>query len=270
MGSTLQERLDAAVTSLSKFRDKRPEIAVVLGSGLGAFAESLRGERIPYTSIASFPVPSVAGHAGLLILAGNVAVLSGRVHYYEGRPMEDVTFSVFLMHGLGVRKLVLTNAAGGINRSFSPGDLVLIRDHINLMGINPLRGPNPGQGPRFPDMTAVYSAALREAAQSASGGRLAEGVYAALSGPSYETPAEIRMLAALGADMVGMSTVPEAICARYLGMEVLGVSCITNMAAGVLDAPLNHAEVMERGREAAPRFIRLLSGAVRVMGGRLE
>ena len=270
MEADFTTRLDAAYESLSPYRERHPEIAVVLGSGLGSFAGSLKGVRIPYSSIASFPVPSVAGHAGVLVLGGNVAVLSGRVHSYEGRPMDDVVFYVFLLNRLGVRSLVITNAAGGINASFSPGDLVLVKDHLNLTGSNPLRGPNPGMGPRFPDMSKVYSASLRAAAQAAAGSTLPEGVYAGLSGPSYETPAEIRMLASLGADMVGMSTVPEAISARYLGMEVLGISCITNMAAGVVDAPLNHEEVMKRGKEAAPRFIRLLEGTIRVLGGRLE
>ncbi len=270
MEADFTSRLDAAYESLSPYSDRRREIAVVLGSGLGSFAGSVKGVRIPYSSISSFPVPSVAGHAGLLVLGGNVAVLSGRVHSYEGRPMDDVVFYVFLLHRLGVRRLILTNAAGGINTLFSPGDLVLVKDHLNLTGSNPLRGPNPGLGPRFPDMSEVYSATLRAAAQSAAGAVLREGVYAGLSGPSYETPAEIRMLASLGADMVGMSTVPEAISARYLGMEVLGISCITNMAAGVLNKPLDHEEVIQRGREAAPRFIRLLEGTVRVLGGRFE
>lgn len=270
MEKNFLERLDAAYESLSAQHALRPEIGIVLGSGLGAFAERVRGVRIPYSSIASFPVPTVQGHAGVLTLAKNVAVLSGRVHGYEGRPIDDVVLYVFLLSRLGVKRLIITNAAGGINTSFRPGDLVLVKDHINLTGVNPLRGPNPGLGPRFPDMSEVYSVSMRAAAGTASDAPLSQGVYAGLAGPSYETPAEIRMLASLGADMVGMSTVSEAICARYLGMEVLGISCITNMAAGVLDGPLDHGEVIRRGRETAPRFIKLLEGTVRALGGTFE
>jgi purine-nucleoside phosphorylase len=262
--------LDGAFESLGAHRNRAPRIGIVLGSGLGAFSQAVQGIEIPYGSIKGFPVPSVEGHGGILKLGGDTAVLSGRVHYYEGRSLDDVVFGVFLLARMGVRTLILTNAAGGINRAYSPGDLVLLRDHINLMGVNPLRGPNTGKGPRFPDMSRVYDGGLRALASEALGKPLAEGVYAALAGPSYETPAEIRMLAAIGADMVGMSTVPEAIAARYLGMEVLGISCITNMAAGVLDAPLDHSEVMERGREAAPRFIRLLRETIRRLGGRMD
>jgi purine-nucleoside phosphorylase len=262
--------LDAAFESLGAARSRSPKIGIVLGSGLGAFSQEVRGAEIPYGAIKGFPVPSVEGHGGMLKLGGDVALLSGRVHYYEGRSTDEVVFGVCFLARLGVRTLILTNAAGGINRGYSPGDLVLIRDHINLMGVNPLRGPNTGRGPRFPDMSLVYNTGLRELAAGAYGKPLAQGVYAALPGPSYETPAEIRMLAAIGADMVGMSTVPEAIAARYLGLEVLGISCITNMAAGVLDAPLDHSEVMERGKEAAPRFCRLLVETVRKLGGRLD
>ncbi len=261
--------LDSAFESLGRHRSRTPKIGIVLGSGLGAFSERVRGIEIPYASIKGFPVPSVEGHGGVLKLGGDLAVLCGRVHCYEGRSMDDVVFGVFLLAKMGVRTFILTNAAGGINRAYTPGDLVLIRDHINLMGANPLRGPNTGQGPRFPDMSQVYSGRLRALTANALEKPLEEGVYAALAGPSYETPAEIRMLAAIGADMVGMSTVPEAIAARYLGLEILGISCITNMAAGVLDTPMNHGEVMERGREAAPRFCRLLEETVGKLGGRL-
>jgi purine-nucleoside phosphorylase len=174
---------------------------------------------------------------------------------------------VFLAHRLGVKTLILTNAAGALRRDLAPGRLVLIRDHLNLIGMNPLRGPNPeGYGPRFPDMSGVYSKRLRELTRTVSGESLAEGVYAALAGPCYETPAEIRMLAALGADLVGMSTVPEAIAASYLGMEVLGISCVTNMAAGILDTPLSHEEVMETGRSVAPRLQALLDALLRELG----
>jgi purine-nucleoside phosphorylase len=186
--------------------------------------------------------------------------MAGRIHYYEGHPVQDVVLPIFLLHRLGVRTLVVTNAAGGVNRAYSVGELVLIRDHINLMGVNPLRGPNPGQGPRFPDMSTAYDPGLRDLARAVSDVKLKEGVYAAFPGPSYETPAEIRMLAVIGADLVGMSTVPEVIAASYLGMRVLGISCVTNMAAGILPQPLDHAEVLQAGKEAGPRFVRLLGG----------
>jgi purine-nucleoside phosphorylase len=264
-----EQRLAAAAESLAAHGERKPSIGIVLGSGLGAFASSVRGAEIPYSSIRGFPLPTVAGHSGVLVLGGDLAVLAGRIHFYEGRPIDDVVFPVFLLNRLGVRVLIVTNAAGGINRSYSPGDLVLISDHINMMGVNPLRGPNPGGGPRFPDMSAAYSSRLRAVAREASERPLAEGVYAAFPGPSYETPAEIRMLERIGADMVGMSTVPEVIVAGYLGMEVLGISCITNMAAGILEAPLDHSEVVARGKEAAPRFTRLLEQTVQRLGGRV-
>ncbi len=245
-------------------------VAVVLGSGLGAYAHSFGGTEIDYSSIAGFPVPTVAGHRGVLRVRGSVAIFVGRFHYYEGLDPEDLVLPVFLAHSLGVRTLVLTNASGAVSRALAPGRLVLIRDHINLMGMNPLRGPNPpGFGPRFPDMSEVYSRRLRELARrvAAAGEPLGEGVYAALAGPCYETPAEIRMLAALGADLVGMSTVPEAIAAASLGMEVLGISCVTNMAAGILDKPLDHEEVLETGRTVAPRMAALLDAVLAELGG---
>ncbi len=176
--------------------------------------------------------------------------------------MDDVVLPVFLLARLGVRTLIVTNAAGGVNRSFSPGELVLIKDHVNLQGVNPLRGPNPDLGPRFPDMSSVYTPELRALARSASAVPLQEGVYAAFAGPSYETPAEIRMLSAIGVDLVGMSTVPEVIAAGYLGLRVLGISCVTNMAAGIMDQPLDHAEVIRAGKEAEPRFAALLAGTI--------
>jgi purine-nucleoside phosphorylase len=267
MEKAFRERIDAAVDSLGT-PEMTSGIGIVLGSGLGDFAGRVPGVEVPYSSIKGFPVPTVSGHGGVLKLGSGLALLSGRVHYYEGGPLDDVVFPVFLLHRLGIRTLILTNAAGGINRNFSPGDLVLIRDHINLMGVNPLRGPNQDLGPRFPDMSGAYSPGLRALAREASGMELRDGVYAALSGPSYETPAEIRMLAVLGADMVGMSTVPEAIAARYLGIEVLGISCITNMAAGTQDSSLDHAEVIARGGEAAPRFSRLVESVVVELGRR--
>jgi purine-nucleoside phosphorylase len=267
MRSAYQARVEAAYAALpAGARERRPAVGVVLGSGLGAFAERVRGVAVGYEAIPGLPRPTVAGHGGVLTVGRDVAVMAGRVHYYEGHEPDDVVLPVFLLARLGVRTLVVTNAAGGINRAYAPGDLVLIRDHLNLQGVNPLRGPDHGPGPRFPDMSAAYSPRLRALAREAAGSPLAEGVYAALAGPCYETPAEIQMLAALGADLVGMSTVPEVIAARSLGLEVLGVSCVTNMAAGILEQPLDHAEVTARGREAAPRFARLLAGTLRALG----
>jgi purine-nucleoside phosphorylase len=271
MRTGYMQRVEAAFAALpAAARERRPSIGIVLGSGLGAFAEKARGVSVGYASIPGLPKPTVEGHGGILTVGREVAVMAGRVHYYEGNEPDDVVLPVFLLHRLGVRTLIVTNAAGGIDHSYAPGDLVLIRDHLNLQGINPLRGPDCGPGPRFPDMSAAYSPRLRGLARQAAGGSIAEGVYAALAGPCYETPAEIRMLAVLGADLVGMSTVPEVIAARSLGIEVLGVSCVTNMAAGILDQPLDHAEVTRRGNEAAPRFARLLSETVRLLGASLD
>ena len=252
-------------------RIARPDVAVVLGSGLGDFAETLTDRQdFRYADIPHWPASAVVGHAGRLsvgALAGRrVAALCGRVHYYEGHDMRTVTFAVRALARAGVATLILTNAAGGINLSFKPGTLMLMDDHINLMGTNPLVGPNEDRfGPRFPDMTVVYSKRLRDLASEAARQRkleLAHGVYVALHGPSYETPAEIRYLRAIGADAVGMSTVPEAIVARHMGLEVLGISCITNPAAGVLPQPLVHEEVMEVARRVRGEFTSLLEGII--------
>ncbi|HJQ33611.1 MAG TPA: purine-nucleoside phosphorylase [Pyrinomonadaceae bacterium] len=265
---TLYERAEHAarfIRSRAGQRDVR--VALVLGSGLGAFADQLEdAEAIPYSEIPGFARPTVEGHAGRLVV-GNVggsmvAAMQGRFHFYEGYTLEEVTFPVRVLGLLGAHSLVLTNAAGGLNNSYEQGSLVLLSDHLNLMGTNPLLGRNDERfGPRFPDMTEVYDreyqeAAIREAREM--GLELRRGVYAALSGPSYETPAEIRMLRLLGADAVGMSTVPEAIVARQMGMRVLGLSCITNMAAGVLDKPINHEEVIETGERVRETFAELL------------
>jgi purine-nucleoside phosphorylase len=260
-------KLDRAWRAMRKRHAGSPSVGLILGSGLGEFASTVGGTEVPFASLPGFPRPTVAGHAGLFKLGSTVAVMAGRIHYYEGHAIDDVVLPVFLLHRLGVRTLILTNAAGGVNRSYAPGELVLISDHVNFMGINPLRGPNPDRGPRFPDMSAAYDPKLRALAKAASSEPLKEGVYAGFSGPSYETPAEIRMLAAVGVDLVGMSTVPEAIAASYLGMRVLGISCVTNMAAGILPQPLDHAEVIARGKEAGPRFIRLLQGIIERLGG---
>ena len=248
-----------------------PHTAIVLGSGLGAFADHLeKASILDYTAIPHWPASHVIGHAGRLVVgqvSGRpVAVLSGRAHFYEGHPLTTVTFATRVLGRLGVRTLILTNAAGGINTSFSPGTLLVIDDHINLMGSNPLVGPNEDRfGVRFPDMTEIYSSRLRgiaDEASQATGVPVRHGVYVALHGPSYETPAEIRFLRTIGADAVGMSTAPEAIVARHMGMDVLGISCITNPAAGVLPTPLHHDEVMEVARRVGDQFIRLLEAIV--------
>ena len=246
----------------------RPSIAVVLGSGLGGFAEALIGrEEFPYTSIPHWPASTAVGHAGKLVfgLLGTleVAVMSGRAHLYEGYTAAHVALGVRVLHELGVKAFVFTNAAGGINASFERGALVLISDHINLQGVNPLVGPNDeALGPRFPDMSEAYSRAYRETAKQVGrevGVRLSEGVYAALLGPNYETPAEIRYLRAIGADMVGMSTVAEVIAANHMGARCLGISCVTNMAAGVLpQQKISHAEVLETGEAVRGTLVKLL------------
>jgi purine-nucleoside phosphorylase len=248
-----------------------PDLGIVLGSGLGDFAARLAdATSTSYGDIPGWPASAVIGHAGRLVvgeLAGRrVAALSGRAHIYEGHDFRTVTFATRVLGALGVRTLVLTNAAGGINVAFTPGTLMLIEDHINLMGGNPLTGPNDDRfGPRFPDMTDVYTPRLRALADEAArsiGLELARGIYVALLGPSYETPAEIRFLRAIGADAVGMSTVPEAIAARHMGIEVLGISCITNAAAGVLPQPLDHNEVMAVAARVRGEFSSLLEGIV--------
>jgi len=247
------------------------EVAVVLGSGLGDFADSLaEAFEVSYGEIPHWPASGVIGHAGRLVggLVGGrrVIALAGRVHVYEGRPLARVTFAMRVMGRLGVPRVILTNAAGGINTRFSRGTLMLIDDHINLMGTNPLVGPNDERfGPRFPDMSEIYALGLRRLAREAAaeaGVPLEHGVYVAVHGPSYETPAEIRAFRVLGADAVGMSTAPEALVARHMGLEVLGISCITNMAAGVLPEPLDHREVMETARRVRGQFIAVLEGTV--------
>jgi purine-nucleoside phosphorylase len=248
-----------------------PDVAIVLGSGLGDFADTLvDAVSMPYETLPNWPASRVVGHAGKLVVGAaggrTVAALAGRCHVYEGHDLRTVTFAVRVLGLLGVQTLILTNAAGGVNTSFAQGALMVIDDHINLIGDNPLAGPNDDRfGPRFPDMTEVYSSRLRRITHEAAGAigfTPARGIYAALLGPSYETPAEIRYLRTIGADAVGMSTVPEAIVARHMGLNVLGISCITNMAAGVLPQPLNHAEVMETARRVRGQFIALLEGVL--------
>lgn len=244
-----------------------PEITIVLGSGLGPLADAVENPLvIPYEEIPGWPRSTAIGHAGKLVfghLAGrNVAVMSGRAHLYEGHPIDQVVLGVRVLAQLGGRKVILTNAAGGINLTYHRGALVLISDHINLQGTNPLLGPNDDSlGPRFPDMTFAYSRRLRELAEEKLrhlGIPVHHGVYAALSGPTYETPAEIRYLRIIGADLVGMSTAPEAIALNHMGAEVLGISCVTNMAAGVTNEKIHHDEVLETGIQVREQFIRLI------------
>ena len=260
------ERIMEAVDFIRENSSLVPQVGVVLGSGLGEFAEQVEAKTaIQFADIPHFRKVSVAGHAGRLVLGkvGSVpvAVLQGRYHYYEGHDIADVIFPVRVLAKLGIRSLLLTNAAGGIGRELQPGDLMVIRDHINMLGVNPLRGANDERlGPRFPDMSAVYDPEFQNiiaAAEEEIGLAAKKGVYLALSGPSYETPAEIRMLAALGADAVGMSTVPEAICARHMGVRVAGISCVTNLAAGISQQPLSHQEVTETAARVKNDFIQV-------------
>jgi purine-nucleoside phosphorylase len=258
---------DAAAQLILSRISLRPRIGLVLGSGLGGFADSLNDSTsIPYADIPSFPRSTAIGHAGRMVIgkAGGipVAAMQGRVHLYEGYSAQEVAFPVRVLGRMGIRALILTNAAGGINLTYSQGALVLIRDHINLQGQNPLAGPNDDRfGARFPDMTHAYAKPYREIAREEAGKlgmTLHEGVYVALLGPSYETPAEIEYLRRIGVDLVGMSTVAETIAARHMGIKVLAISCVTNMAAGILDQPLSHAEVMETGERVKSTFEALL------------
>ena len=248
---------------------EKPTIGLVLGSGLGVLADEIENPTvIPYQEIPGFTVSTVVGHKGQLVIGRlqgkQVVAMQGRFHYYEGHDLADVVFPIRIMKLLGVETIVVTNAAGGVNESFRPGDLMLIKDHINLTGRNPLIGPNDDSlGTRFPDMSEAYSKAMRELAKSVAaeqGIPLQEGVYVGLLGPSYETPAEIRMLRILGGDAVGMSTVPEVIVAKHMQMQVLGISCISNMAAGILEQPLSHEEVMETTEKVKAKFLALVQG----------
>jgi purine-nucleoside phosphorylase len=265
------DQVHAAAERVRSTSTTTPDVAIVLGSGLGSFASSIESaSTIPYGDIPNWPGSTVVGHEGRLVvgeIAGHrVVTLSGRAHFYEGHDLRTVTFATRVLGVLGVKTLILTNAAGGINTAFVPGDLMVIDDHINLLGSNPLVGPNDERfGVRFPDLTHVYSPRLRRLADdtaAAQGIALRHGVYAACHGPSYETPAEVRYLRLIGADAVGMSTVPEAIVARHMGIEVLGISCITNFAAGVLPQPLNHAEVLETAQRVRLTFIAVLNGVI--------
>jgi purine-nucleoside phosphorylase len=271
MTMTYYDQVQEAADAIRSRVPEIPRIGIVLGSGLGDFAGSL-GDAVsmPYDQLPHWPASRVVGHEGRLVVGTvrgrTVAALSGRCHAYEGHDLQKVTFAIRVLGLLGVKTVILTNAAGGVNTGCTQGALMVIDDHINLMGGNPLVGANDDRfGARFPDMTYVYSAALRAIADQAGaavGLPLPHGVYAGLLGPSYETPAEIRYLRTIGADAVGMSTVPEAIVARHMGMDVLGISCISNMAAGVLPQPLHHTEVMETTRRVRGQFIGLLEGII--------
>ena len=263
----LYSRAENAARTIRARTELKAKIAIVLGSGLGAFAEEFEDSvSLPYREIPGFVSSTAEGHVGSLVI-GKVAgvpvmAMQGRVHYYEGYTLEEVTFAIRTFKLLGINTLILTNAAGGIDVQLTQGALMVISDHLNLMGVNPLRGRNDERfGPRFPDLTEVYSRELQELASEEAKAldiTVRRGIYAALAGPTYETPAEIHMLRAFGADAVGMSTVPEAIVARHMGMNVLGISCITNMAAGISENPINHAEVMETGQKVHDTFTQLL------------
>lgn len=248
-----------------------PEIGLILGSGLGVLADEIENPvKIPYEEIPNFPVSTVEGHAGQLVFGtlkgANVVAMQGRFHFYEGYDMKKVTFPVRVLKEMGVKTIIVTNAAGGVNESFEPGDLMIISDHINNMGTSPLIGPNDSDlGVRFPDMSQAYSRELRTLAKNAAselGIKVQEGVYVGNTGPAYETPAEVRLARVLGGDAVGMSTVPEVIVANHAGMKVLGISCISNMAAGILDQPLSHDEVMETTEKVKANFLNLVKKIV--------
>lgn len=264
---TLYDRAQRAAEQIRANANAEPSVAIVLGSGLGAFADELtESTSLPYKEIAGFAHATVEGHAGRLVIgkAGEVpiAAMQGRFHFYEGYSLEDVTFPIRVLKSLGVRTLILTNAAGSLNTEFTPGSLMVISDHINLMGVNPLIGANDERfGPRFPDLTSTYDPDLQNIVideATALKIDMRRGVYAALTGPSYETPAEIHMVRALGADAVGMSTVPEAIVARHMDMRVIGISCITNLAAGVSNRPVDHSQVIATGERVREQFTELL------------
>ncbi len=256
-----------------KIKEFEPEIGIILGSGLGDFADKFESVKISYNDIPGFQPSHVEGHKGQLVFAEiegkKVVMMQGRYHFYEGHSMSTVVYPVKVMKKLGVKNLIVTNAAGATNKSMVPGDLMLIKDHLNFMGTNPLIGKNDDElGPRFPDMSEVYKKDLRDIAKAKAkenGFELKEGVYAAVCGPSYETPAEIKMLCTLGADAVGMSTAPEAIVANYCGINVLGISCLTNYAAGVSDMALSHSEVIETADRVKEKFQKLLSDIIKAV-----
>lgn len=266
----MKKMIEEAVNAIKIRLNLRPAIGLILGSGLGGIVDLIKDSiEISFSDIPNFPVSTVGGHAGKLVFGKiegvTAAVMQGRIHYYEGYDLKKVVFPVYVLNQLGIKNLIITNAAGGINNDFKPGDLMIIYDHINLLGNNPLIGPED-MGPRFVDMSQAYSPELREIAKSAAKNLnlpLREGVYACLTGPSYETPAEIRMLKTIGADAVGMSTVPEVIIARQCGMKVLAISCITNMAAGINPHELSHEEVIEVAKKSEEMLAMLLKEIIK-------
>lgn len=274
VNNTLSRMIEDTVSYIKERASELPTIGLILGSGLGVLADEIKDRTvIPYGDIPHFPKSTVEGHVGQLVIGklGNktVVAMQGRFHFYEGYSLKEVTYPVRVMKNLGVEKLIVTNAAGGVNTTYTPGDLMLINDHINLMGTNPLIGSNAHEyGPRFPDMSEAYNKDLRKLAKEVAqsqGFTFKEGVYVGLTGPSYETPAEIRYLRAIGVDAVGMSTVPEVIVANHSGIKVLGISCITNMAAGILEVKLSHDEVMETAEKIKERFLSLVREIVAKM-----
>lgn len=269
-------KIQEAVAFIAPHLKVQPQVGLILGSGLGVLADAIENPvYIPYDSIPHFLKSTVEGHAGRFVVGTlngvQVMAMQGRFHYYEGYSQRDITFPVRVMKALGIDTLIVTNAAGGVNTTFSPGDLMLIEDHINFSGSNPLIGPNEDDlGPRFPDMSSAYTPALLTLARrvgEAQGLQLRSGVYMFFSGPTYETPAEVRMARIVGADAVGMSTAPEVIVAAHMGMKVLGISCITNMAAGILAQPLHHGEVVETAERVRGNFIRLIQGILENLNG---
>ncbi|GFZ99348.1 purine nucleoside phosphorylase [Paenibacillus marchantiophytorum] len=272
--NTMIQKIQEAAAFISKETNIKPQIGLILGSGLGVLADLIEQPIVvDYSRIPHFPVSTVEGHAGELVVGTiqgkSVLIMKGRFHAYEGYGAETVSFPVRVMKELGVETLIVTNAAGGINESYQVGDLMVISDHLNLTYRNPLIGPNDNAlGVRFPDMSEAYSKRLRKLAHDVAASqdfKLQEGVYVGLLGPNYETPAEIRMFRTLGGDSVGMSTVPEVIVARHAGIEVLGFSCISNMASGILDQPLSHAEVMETTEKVKPKFLKLVLGIIEAL-----
>jgi purine-nucleoside phosphorylase len=269
------EKIQNAAQFLKEKYANTPKIGLILGSGLGVLADEITNPvKIPYNGIPDFPVSTVEGHAGQLVFGTiqdiEVVAMQGRFHYYEGYSFEKVTFPVRVMKELGVEILIVTNAAGGVNKSFEPGDLMIITDHINNMGSNPLIGPNDSRlGVRFPDMSEAYNKELRFLAKNIAeqlNMAIKEGVYVGNTGPTYETPAEVRMIRAFGGDAVGMSTVPEVIVARHAGIKVMGISCISNMAAGILDQPLNHEEVIETTEKVKANFLKYVKELIKQFG----
>ncbi|GAA0743401.1 purine-nucleoside phosphorylase [Clostridium oceanicum] len=266
------EKLKESADFVKSKIKKQPEIGAILGSGLGDLANEIEEKTIvKYSDIPNMPVSTVKGHAGQFVFGKlngkDVVMMQGRVHYYEGNKMQDVVLPLHIMRSLGVSKIIVTNAAGGVNENFEPGDLMIINDHINFAFDNPLMGKNNDEiGPRFPDMSEAYNKDLIKLAENEASKldiRVKKGVYAMMTGPTYETPAEIRMLRVLGADAVGMSTVPEVIAANHAGIKVLGISCITNMAAGILAQPLNHKEVIETSNKVRSKFISLVRSIIK-------